>query len=148
MQAVRKLTIEQRARRRATRKNNDVRRAYPLLAQAGVINDWMTTEEQARADLERIDQGAAEQMARLREAREANSREAERIRAQVAGQTDAETMALLDSYLARVYPRDYALGFWERVLAGEFDIHATLAKIEQAREAGERARAAADVAFR
>lgn len=39
------LTQRQRAQRRATRRNNKISKDYPLLAQAGVINDWYTDEE-------------------------------------------------------------------------------------------------------
>ena len=139
---IRRLTLEQRAQRRARRKSNQVRRAYPLLAQAGVIEGWMTTPAEAQAQLERIDRDAQAQLARLCEARARDRLLAQQLRAQVAAQVDGPTLVLLDEHLAAVYPPSYASGFWRRVLAGQFDIYAWRADLERIRRLGEQARRA------
>lgn len=138
----RRLTLDQRARRRATRKNNQVRAAYPLLAQAGVIEDWLTTPEQAKGQIEEFERVAKNQLQYLADARVTRQQEAAQLRARVATLTDAKTMALLDAHLAKVYPTDYAAGFWQRVLDGRFDIHAYIADLDRLRLLGEQARAA------
>ncbi|MEN6507014.1 MAG: hypothetical protein ABFD92_20965 [Planctomycetaceae bacterium] len=130
------LTLDERARRRAKRKSNQVKSKYPLLAQAGVVEDWMTTTDEAREQIERFDQAAAEWAAQRAKNREDALQLAAELRAQVAQRVDADTLALYDEHLARVYPPDYEVGFWQRVLDGKFDIHDWLACIENIRALG------------
>lgn len=141
LEAMTTLTLDQRARRRATRKSNRVRATYPLLAHAGVIDDWLTTPEQALAQIESIDHAAQQLQQEMAASRAQKQRESDEYRARVASQVDAATMALLDKHVT-IYPSDpvYTTEFWQQVLDGRFDIHAYTANLERIRERGEQAR--------
>lgn len=132
----RTLTLDERAQRRARRKNKKIVQAYPLLAQAGLIEGWMLTTDEAREQIERFDQAAAEWAAQRAKDREDALRLAVELRALVAQRVDADTLALYDEHLAKTYPPGYEVGFWRRVLDGRFDIHVYLIDLGRIRKLG------------
>ena len=63
------LTVEERVKRRVKRKNNRLRKQYPLLAAelqpGGALADWLVTEQQAASDLAAIIQSKDTMLARV-----------------------------------------------------------------------------------
>jgi hypothetical protein len=113
------LTIEERARRRANRRNRKLQKEMPLFADAlqpgAAMSDWLTTVDDARADLvanqKRSDEHRAAMLAFMEKSRVTEA--AERQEA-IANKTPDE-IAFLDNR-RRIYPDDptYGIEFWRR----------------------------------
>ena len=114
-----KLTIEELARRRANRRNRKLRNEMPLFADAlqpgAAMADWLTTVDDARADVEANQKRSDEHYAAMLAFRQQSQiREAAERQEAITGKTPEEIMWLDDR--RRIYPNDpsYGLEFWKR----------------------------------
>jgi hypothetical protein len=110
------MPVSRGAKACATKRNNIIKKKYPLLLPA--IQDWLTTpeEQQKRLDIEHAEADAY--FARLDELTKKLERRAEDLRAQVAQWVDPAQLAELDAYRNRTYPKtpDYSCDFWRSKL--------------------------------
>lgn len=114
------MTIEARASRNATRRNNAIKKRYPLLNVAGVIPDnWLTTEEAERERLSRWDRQWEISEKRLARFNRRMARKAAQFRQMVARGCTMSELDQLDRR-AKVFPEQpvYAAEFWRAVLTG------------------------------
>jgi len=111
------LTLEQRARRNSTRKNNRTKKQYPLLAQAGVIEDWMIRPDE-EAHLLQAQEEYFQAWLRRKDAFEKKQKaEAQEMRLQVAELVSEEELARLDDRRAMLPKTSaYSADFWSRML--------------------------------
>lgn len=114
-------SLEQSARRRTARKNNALRRAMPLYADAlhpdGAMSDWLTTFDAECAAVARHQQAAAAHLAAIAAATaERKAQEAALRQAAISARTPAD-VAFLDAR-RRIYPDDpsYGIEFWRKVI--------------------------------
>ena len=116
------LSIEQRARRRTSKKNNALRRTMPLFADElqpyGAMADWLTSVEAEQVNLKAIQQRTTRFFDELRAAdTEREKLETELRNQAIANKTPAE-IAFLDSRRS-IYPKDpsYGVNFWRKVVS-------------------------------
>ena len=107
------LSIEQRAKRRASKKNNTLRRAMPLFADElqpdGAMAGWLTSVDAEQTNLEAIQQRTTKSFDKMRAATgKQKVLEAELRNQAVAGKTPDE-IAFLDSHRS-IYPKDPSYG--------------------------------------
>lgn len=119
-----RLTIDQRAQRNTTRKNNKIDKDYPLLAGAGVIDDWYTDVEAEKERLIQWDQGFERQQERLRLFDLRLERSAGHLEWMIRRQFSECDFELVRRYRDRVFPSspDYRWGFYRNVLIGKYSI--------------------------
>lgn len=106
-----------RIRTRVTKFNNRIAKNYPLLAQAGVIDGWMTTPEQQEKIIERQDGINARYFARLAETDRQLEHEAGEAREKVSALIKPEEFALLEKR-RKILPAwpEYSADFWNHEL--------------------------------
>ena len=106
-------TIEQRAASRAKRKNNDVEDAMPLLTQAGVADQFMTTPETEKEWLYRKETNNFWWFERLKRLTKVFAAWAAHYRHIVAQTVSPDELAALDRTRSWM-PRDasYGCDFW------------------------------------
>ncbi len=110
------LTFDERVKRRVNRKNNRLRKQYPLLAAElqsdGALADWLVTEQQAASDLADIIQSKDAMLARVA-AHDARCEASGLIlRSLTAAVIDQPTLAMLDAQrkkrpIAGVYTHEF-----------------------------------------
>jgi hypothetical protein len=129
-----RLTIDQRAKRNTTRKNNKIRQQYPLLADAGVIDDWYTDAEAEKERLGEWDKSFEQQQERLRLFRRRYERSTGHLEWMIRRQVSEADFELMQRYYTRVFPgEEYRWGFYREALMGKFNVdeaRAILAKIQ------------------
>jgi len=135
------LTFDERVRRRVNRKNNRLRKRYPLFASAlhpgGALADWLVTEQQAASDLAAIIQSKDAMLARVA-AHDARCEASGLIlRSLTAEVIDQPTLATLDAQrkkrpIAGVYTHE----FWFARLR-EYRLHAAQMCCEHLKNHGE-----------
>lgn len=113
------VNIDQLAHRAAARRNNKLRREYPLLAQLlqeeGQLSTWLTTPEEQRARIERQHRQADEMLAHLDNLNEWFKRQALEIRSIVAQHVTPAQIAEWEEYAYHTYPSGdavYLKEFW------------------------------------
>ena len=113
-----KLTVEQRAQRRASRINNKLKREFPLLAEGGVIDDWMTTPEAEIEVVKQQDVNAEKWRKAFEKHKKELEEEAQKTRLKVAEMVSPETLEKLDE-VRNVWSPDaeYSASFWNTVWA-------------------------------
>lgn len=115
------LTIEQRARRRTARKNNALRRAMPLFAEAlhpdGAMSDWLTTHAVECAAVARQQASAVAHLAAIAAATAGRRAQEDALRREATSARAPAEVAFLDAR-RRIYPDDpsYGIEFWRRVI--------------------------------
>ncbi|WP_240614556.1 hypothetical protein [Herpetosiphon llansteffanensis] len=111
------LTFDERVRRRANRKNNRLRKRYPLFAaelqSGGALADWLVTEQQAASDLADIIQSKNEMLARVAAHDARCEVKGLILRSLVAEVVDPVTLATLDNQRAKIPKAGaYTAEFW------------------------------------
>ncbi|MBM7845600.1 hypothetical protein [Herpetosiphon giganteus] len=111
------LTFDERVRRRANRKNNRLRKRYPLFAAelhpGGALADWLVTEQQATSDLAAIIQSKDEMLARVATNDRLREIKGLELRSLVAEVVDPATLATLDRQRAKIPKAGaYTAEFW------------------------------------
>lgn len=94
------LTIEQRAKRRATRLNNRAKRELPLLANTPAIDQFLVTPESQVPVVERNIAAGQDMLRRLAESDEKFLRRAKAYREELIELTDLGSVEVLDQQLA------------------------------------------------
>ena len=135
------LTFNERVKRRVTRKNNRLRKRYPLFAAAlhpgGALADWLVTEPQAASDLADIIQSKDAMLARVA-AHDARCEASGLIlRSLVAEVVDATTLATLDARRKKMpIAGVYTAEFWFARLR-EYRLYEAYARCEHLKNHGE-----------
>lgn len=111
-----RLTQAQRARRRATRRNNKVRRELPLLVQTGQAGQFMTTPAVELETIKSYDAGFDVYLQQKAERDRRALQLVALIRDEVAQEASKDDLAKLDKQ-RKVYASgtEYDLDFWHRV---------------------------------
>jgi len=116
------LSTEQRAKRRASRRNNALRRAMPLFAEElqpdGAMAGWLTSIEAEQTSLEAIQRRTTKFFDELRAADAKRSELETKLRNQAISNRTPDEIAFLDSRRS-IYPKDpsYGVEFWKKVLS-------------------------------
>jgi len=113
-----KLTVEQRAQRRATRINNKLKKGYPLLASGGLIDPWMVVPEEMVEIIKKEDANEQAYIKRLEGFKKELEEEAQVTRSKVAEVVTPETLEKLDDE-RKIYPpgEEYSASFWNTALS-------------------------------
>ena len=116
------MTVAQVGQRRASKKNNRLRRDMPLFAEAlqpgGTMADWLTTAERETRAVEEGRRRAADNLAALVAAKQERAEREAELRAEAMAGKSADDAAFLDER-RRIYPDDpsYGIELWRRVIA-------------------------------
>ena len=116
------LSIEQRAKRRANKKNNALQRSMPLFADElqpdGAMADWLTSVEAEKTNLEAIQRRTTKFFDEMRAANAKRSELEIELRNRAIADRTPDEITFLDSRRS-IYPEDpsYGTRFWKRVLS-------------------------------
>jgi|SaaInlStandDraft_4_1057021.scaffolds.fasta_scaffold26965_2 hypothetical protein len=118
-----KLSLEQRSKRLSTKKNNKLKKDYPLFKATNILDSWFTTPVLEKKRLQRHDAAARKYLERLAKKEEENQAVATLIRENLRSNVVADVYSVL-SLMRNRYPRsgEYSLSFWKKAE----DIHKTL----------------------
>lgn len=122
------LTIEQRARRQASRINNRARRELPLFAGTPAIDQFLTTADAQLPELVKKEQAGREYIERLNDLDVVFAERAAEFRQQLESILPPDDMAAADAYLQRmaanwpafrtpVYQSDYWRGLLRKAVS-------------------------------
>lgn len=135
------LTPEQRAKRRANKRNKRLVRDMPLFAEAltpdGTMADWLTTPEKELPAVLRNVEAAKRFGEEIRRRMAEETKQETELRAQaIAGKSD-EDIAFLDAR-RQAYPESgsYGVTFWKKVLNDPNWISAKRDEFERLRRLG------------
>ncbi|KPL87539.1 hypothetical protein [Herpetosiphon geysericola] len=111
------LTFDERVKRRVKRKNNRLRKRYPLFAAelqpGGALADWLVTEQQAATDLAAIIASKDAMLARVATNDQLREIKGLELRSLVAEVVDPATLATLDKQRAKIPKAGaYTAEFW------------------------------------
>ncbi len=140
------LTFEQRVKRRASKKNNELRRSMPLFAEAlqpdGAMADWLTSIDKAAADLETLQKRVDKFFDELKIANAQQEKLETKLRNQAISDKTPDEITFLDSRRS-IYPDNpsYGTGFWKRVLSQHDWIEQEQERMAKLRRKGEAWRA-------
>ncbi|KPL87544.1 hypothetical protein [Herpetosiphon geysericola] len=135
------LTFDERVRRRVKRKNNRLRKRYPLFAAelqpGGALADWLVTEQQAATDLAAIIASKDAMLARVAAHDARCEARGLILRSLTAAVVDAVTIGTLDTRRAKIpIAGVYTHSFWFARLR-EHCLHAAQARCEHRKNHGE-----------
>jgi hypothetical protein len=114
------MLIEAISKRAATRRNNKVKRALPLLAATGTIpGEYLTDETRERARIERQRAEAGVHWERFLEAEKERGLLAERCKYEIMELVTEEEYKAIENRGTHIFGRgpEYQLDFWRRELS-------------------------------